>query len=97
MKQPSEIFREVFASGSGGIVRTCRCGRTYFNGAEVDYTVSTLTVSGREFVDGCCCGLAAEYEQHLIANMPRYITYWKRHVAAEQLRVEGLKKTLEGL
>ncbi len=33
-KQCSGIFEEVFDSHCGGIVRTCACGITYFNGNE---------------------------------------------------------------
>lgn len=32
-RQPSENFIQAFSSGSGGTVRTCACGVTFFDGS----------------------------------------------------------------
>ena len=37
MKEPSEMFIAAFHSRSGGIVRTCTCGITYFDYSSPNY------------------------------------------------------------
>ena len=36
-EMPTELFEDIFHSGSSGCIRTCDCGRTYFD--EYDTTV----------------------------------------------------------
>lgn len=82
MGKLSSIFEGAFATGSGGIVRDCACGKTHFSNASCDEgcyekgelenllkrcaenpskyqardcTVSTMTISGEEYVYGCDC------------------------------------------
>ena len=58
MKQCSALFEKVFDSGSGGVVRTCVCGRTFYNymdsGCFEPGELEVLEAKNKVDSDKCC-------------------------------------------
>lgn len=126
MSQVSEAFEIAFASGSGGCVRDCECGITYFDGSqgwtwedgeleelrakavekpgqykELDGTVSTMFIDGKEYVIGCeRCKSPHNIETFVVNHAPQIIAFLTKHTkaladAAERERNEQMRQHME--
>ena len=106
----SDLFENIFHSGSSGCVRTCECGKTYFDGEdttidweegelealrekaeknpdmflEVDFSIPTIDIAGRQYIFDCSCNGADPYENFINDHASQIAEYLNKK--AEQLR-----------